>query len=1018
MPNRILITASIASLLLFLLAGCGSPPIDKPITVDELAIEVKGPSREVSFTNKQAGFFYTETNGEHRSSWQGWNVMAKEILEDYQIVDGGTILRKSDVTRATVYPHQLTRIYRSGAQETLVLLDSVNAFLVRLDNLKGTNLGVRLLFRDSNRPEDHVVKFRNGVLLVAHRRHLKRTPEENYPVWIGASIGPDSDASQLVHESDTSGASFSPAGIALPSSAKAATITFVTGDTEEETVALMQSVSKNHEMYLAPRRRRMENLLNRSFVRTDNQRFDKAFHWALLSMDALVMNQTRKGIFAGLPWFNNYWGRDSFIALPGATLVTGDFPEAREILRSFAEWQEQNPRSPNYGRIPNLVTTGSMAYNTTDGTPRFVVALEKYFRYSNDTAFVGALYPVVRRSIEGTLMYHVDQYGFLKHGDAETWMDAVGPAGPWSPRGDRANDIQALWFHQLTSSATLAGLLNDKQNAQLWGKIATAVQANFNRFFIDSTGTTLVDHLNPDGTQDHQARPNQLFALDILDNQSTKARLFKTITERLVYRHGVASLSQDDNNFHPYHHYEPFYVQDAAYHNGIVWTWLAGAWIDAATSYRLSDLAFTVTNTMVDQMLDRGAVGTISELLDAAPRRSETEPRLSGTFSQAWSLAEFVRVFYQDYLGIRVDAPGKRLTLSPRLPNSMHETRSMIAVGHAQVSVKYDVSKDRVVATLLSGNTPDSLTVTLDGILNGVGHEISIPLPPGRPLKIILSQKGSEWILNGETHKVEPTKLPEQMLQVKLDEIKLATPIVRPDLKSLKGPSHRLLSNAEVKAENTLAAILLDVEDPEGDDKGSGSYVYPLTPLLKPGSLDITRSTVSADDKNVYFKLRFRDLSNPGWHPEYGFQLTYVVIAIDKDNKPGSGQTAVGMNSNFSIDPRVAYETIIYVGAGVRISDSRGAVLAEYIPITGDEKNPLGDTRQKVIAFSVPLDVLGKPSTTWRYTVVVGCQDDHGGAGLGDFRTVETTAKEWTGGGRKKPADSNVYDVINPFNRK
>jgi carbohydrate-binding DOMON domain-containing protein len=143
-----------------------------------------------------------------------------------------------------------------------------------------------------------------------------------------------------------------------------------------------------------------------------------------------------------------------------------------------------------------------------------------------------------------------------------------------------------------------------------------------------------------------------------------------------------------------------------------------------------------------------------------------------------------------------------------------------------------------------------------------------------------------------------------------------------------------------------------------------------------------------------------------------------VAIAIDKDNKPGSGQTAVGMNSNFSIDPRVAYETIIYVGAGVRISDSKEAVLAEYIPITGDEKNPLGDTRHKAVTFSVPLDILGKPSSTWRYSVVVGCQDDHGGAGLGDFRTVETTAKEWIGGGRKKPADSNVYDVINPLNRK
>jgi carbohydrate-binding DOMON domain-containing protein len=77
----------------------------------------------------------------------------------------------------------------------------------------------------------------------------------------------------------------------------------------------------------------------------------------------------------------------------------------------------------------------------------------------------------------------------------------------------------------------------------------------------------------------------------------------------------------------------------------------------------------------------------------------------------------------------------------------------------------------------------------------------------------------------------------------------------------------------------------------------------------------------------------------------------------------------------------------------------------------------LGSTQKKEIEFSIPVDVLGKPGTAWRYTVLLGCQDDHGGAGIGDFRTVESVAKEWTGGGRKKLSDSNVYDVIFPLIR-
>jgi glycogen debranching enzyme len=1007
-----------AFFILTVLVGCGSKPSDKPLRLDELSITVSGTSREVAYTNKHAGFFYTETNGPHRSSWQGWNVMAKEILEDYQIIDGEITLRRPGISQATVLPDQLIRTYKTGQQETFTLLDSVDAFVVQAKKLKGTSVRIRPRFRDADRQSDYLVKFRDGVLLVAHQRHLKRTAQENYPVWIGIAFGAGAKESQCDQTSDTTGASFSPAAIASAISAQSVTAVFAAGDTEDETVSLALRVAADFESLIAQRRRRMENVLNRSFVRTDNARFDKAFHWALLSMDALVMNQIKKGIFAGLPWFDNYWGRDSFIALPGAALVTGDFSEAKQILQSFAEWQEKNPGSPNYGRIPNLATTGSVAYNTTDGTPRFVIALMDYFKYSGDTSFVLSTYPVVKRSIEGALTHHLDPHGFLKHGEAETWMDAVGPAGPWSPRGDRANDVQALWHHQLKSGVALAELAGDRKSAVVWDQVATAVRANFNKYFLDSARTMIIDHLNSDGSQDRRVRPNQLYALDLLTDETAKARIFRSITEKLVYTHGVASLSQDDPDFHPFHHYEPNYVQDAAYHNGIVWTWLAGAWIDAATSYRLPNLAFRVTDAMVDQMLNRGAVGTISELLDAAPRRGEKEPRLSGTFSQAWSIAEFLRVFYQDYLGIRVDAPGKKLILSPRLPGSIRESRSVIAVGTAHVSVSYRVSARNIEATLRSSNTYDTIAVTFNALVDSVTREMSASLPPGHVLKMSLARKGAWYALDSVRHEVEAGVQSRTITSRALEGTKLATPIVSPDLKSLKGPSHRLLSNAEITPMNAQAVVLLDATDPEGDDTGTGGYVYPRTPLLKPGSLDITHCLVSADEKNMYFTLQFRDLSNPGWHPEYGFQLTYVAIAIDKDGTPGSGATAIGMNSNYTLDPRFAYESIIYVGGGIRIADSKGTVLAEYIPIPGDEISPLGKTQKKLIEFALPIGILGKPTPSWRYTVLVGCQDDHGGAGIGDFRGVEATAGEWTGGGKKKPGDPNVYDVILPVHRQ
>lgn len=977
-------------------------------------IQVFGESREVAFTNKQAGFFYTETNASHRTSWQGWHIMAKEVLEDYQLTIDNKPLRKADVHLAMVFPHQIQRAYPVGVQETVTLLDSINAIVVELAKVKGKTVTLRPFFSNSHLLDDYIVKSEQQVLLIAQKRHLQRTKDEDYPVWIGITFA-NAGASQPILQSDTVGTNFSPAGIQSLIADPALTIILVAGDTEEQTIIQARDVSNKYSSLIVQRKERIERVLNNSYVRTNNERFDKALRWAMVSMDALIMNQMKKGIFAGLPWFANYWGRDSFIALPGATLVRGNFPDAKEILRSFAEWQETNPKSPNYGRIPNIVTTSTMQYNTVDGTPRFVMALNEYLKYSGDTTFVKELYPVVKRSIEGSLSSHVDQQGFLMHGDAETWMDAVGPEGPWSPRGNRANDIQTLWFQQLRAGEEMAELVGDTPSKKLWGKVRTAVLANFEKYFADSTKGLIVDHLNSDGTQDHQLRPNQVFGLYMVDHHDD---LFKTITEKLVYPHGVASLSQDDENFHPYHHYSPYYVQDAAYHNGIVWTWLAGAWIDAAVNYGLSDLAFQVTDNMAHQILDRGAVGTLSELLDAVPRPGEKEPRLSGTFSQAWSLAEFIRVWYQDYLGVFVDAPKRTITLAPKLPSAITQAKFAIAVGANVIGAEYLVEKDAGTIVLDSKGIDNIKADIYWKFHDGSSQLFSVILQPEKKMKLFIERNQVVQETDGKSSPLLITIKDTTTNNPKLKDIKLTTPVVNTNLKALKGPSHRLLGNAEIKFSNPTSRILYDIADPVGDDKGSGSYIYPLTSNLKPGSLDITHFTVSADEKNVYFKMQFQNLSNPAWHPEYGFQLTYAAIAIDKDGKPDSGQTNVGMNSNYLLDKQFAFENIIYVGGGFRVVDAKGIILAEYLPIPGDEQHPLGDTKEKIISFAVPIEILGTPELSWRYTVLVGCQDDHGGAGVGNFRSVEATAKEWIGGGKKKPSDSNVYDIILPLHQK
>ncbi|HAP35120.1 MAG TPA: hypothetical protein DCQ28_03950, partial [Bacteroidetes bacterium] len=172
------------------------------------------------------------------------------------------------------------------------------------------------------------------------------------------------------------------------------------------------------DKFIAKRKERMQRLLSLSPVQTNSDDLTTAIAWAKLQIDALIMNQSTggertKGIFAGLPWFNNYWGRDSFISLPGATYIIGNFTDARDVLRSYAKFQELDPANSNYGRIPNLATPQSVIYNTADGTPWFVKSLYEYVKYSGDTSIVREMYPIIFRSIEGTIKFHSDSLGFL-----------------------------------------------------------------------------------------------------------------------------------------------------------------------------------------------------------------------------------------------------------------------------------------------------------------------------------------------------------------------------------------------------------------------------------------------------------------------------------------------------------------------------------------------------------------------------------------------------------------------------
>ena len=441
--------------------------------------------------------------------------------------------------------------------------------------------------------------------------------------------------------------------------------------------------------------------LTRSWLWTSDEQYNRALVWAKASALSMLVDEYGRGLWAGLPWFRENWGRDTFIALPGTLLVSGQFKDAKEVLENFARYQNLSTaavdtpqsadvgihsRASDYGRIPNRVRGSEVIYNTVDGTPWMLREALEYVRYTGDREFAARALKLAGPYIEGALRHSVDAQGLLAHEDADTWMDArIEGREAWSPRGRYAVEIQALWYTALQAAAELADQAGQPQSAMLWRAHAARTQATFLRRFWD--GKIMADRLRADGSRDLKVRPNQLMLLSVPFDQfvplDVQAAVLRNSVSELLFPYGIASLSPKDPYFHPHHVNDAFHHKDAAYHNGTIWGWNAGFTVTALTKFGQQDLAYALSRNLSDQILGLGTLGSMSELLDALPG-ADGEPHPTGTFSQAWSVAEFERNGYQDYVGFRPDLLRNQLHFVPALPAAWSHFDAVLPFGHGE----------------------------------------------------------------------------------------------------------------------------------------------------------------------------------------------------------------------------------------------------------------------------------------------------------------------------------------------
>lgn len=449
----------------------------------------------------------------------------------------------------------------------------------------------------------------------------------------------------------------------------------------------------------------VNNFLDKCKFESGDKKFDESIQWARFSgwmLATMDHDSSYRGIWAGLPWFRDNWGRDTFISLNGILLSSGCFEEAKDVLFGFAGFQDLNKDSPCYGRIPNRYrSSDDVIYNTADGTLWFIRALWEYIQYSGDEEILSSLNKTVEIALDADIG-RTDERGFLTHGDADTWMDArIKGDQPWSPRGNRANDIQALWFTALKlGSYLMARIGNDKKSIK-YNKQAEKVKKSFSEFFWSEDNDALADHLPEGGygewAKDMRVRPNQLFAVTVSKilpnskdltakefvNEKIASSIYKNVTRELVNPFGLFSLSPKDPIFHPKHENPDFYHKDAAYHNGTIWEWNTGAYISTAAILNkgyMPQKACAILQNESKMIMDCGCAGSLSETIHAQSDE-DGNPVLSGTFSQAWSVAEFVRNIIQDVIGFTPRLIEKEIELKPCLPINCKEFAAEIPFG-------------------------------------------------------------------------------------------------------------------------------------------------------------------------------------------------------------------------------------------------------------------------------------------------------------------------------------------------
>jgi predicted glycogen debranching enzyme len=370
-----------------------------------------------------------------------------------------------------------------------------------------------------------------------------------------------------------------------------------------------------------------------------------------LACDQFIVKRKSTGtatVIAGYPWFTD-WGRDTMIALPGLTLTTGRYEEAKELLITFAKYVK-------HGLIPNMFPDTGLEpyYNTIDATLWYFVAVHRYLEYTGEYEFIhDKIFPtltsMIKHHIEGTIhQIGMDKEDFLLKGGNKdiqlTWMDVKIKDWTVTPRQGKAVEINALWYNAVSIYGDLCKRYGEEY--LYYEELAANIKRSFMNKFWNPRTSYFFDYIDGD-YYNEQIRPNGIIALSLpytIVNEDMALKVIETAFEKLYTTYGLRSLAFDDEE------YKGIFIggivdRDSAYHQGTVWSWLIGPFITVVSSYsKDKKLCRQLVEPFLDHLKDK-CVGNISENFDG----NSPHPARA-CFAQAWGAAELLRAYVENVI--------------------------------------------------------------------------------------------------------------------------------------------------------------------------------------------------------------------------------------------------------------------------------------------------------------------------------------------------------------------------------